>query len=430
MALVPAKCTQCGASIEVDPSQEAGICKSCGTAFITEKVIKNYNTFNVDKSVNIYLGGKGDSKKEERDDEIRGLFVSLDYTDRVDTYKRVVEILKKYPGSADAHTAAAIAIGELMTRDLEGSYVDDITDYEMYLDEVDGKDVYINISYPLGLLDKAKKLAKNEKERQTAIKAEQEFYQNVVCKLYEYYIRSNRLGPNRPKILEEAPISVEKILSRINPPEDKPAEVVETKPEPQKTKKERFNIFRCLFANDVYGWGGFISIMAIIAFAVCMILPGTREWLLARWFLFGIIVIFVILGIYIAFLAIRTESELVWSFNNKEYIDSLGIGETFKNNIGDHFTREKLIAFGVILTKDNYWYALIPYVDDTVMTYHIIRRLAEDLKNKTLKTEDIDWLYVHAQVFKALEIADEKKLYTEEEMLAHIKKETAKYKLK
>ena len=96
----------------------------------------------------------------------------------------------------------------------------------------------------------------------------------------------------------------------------------------------------------------------------------------------------------------------------------------------DGFTREKLIAFGVNLTKDNYWYALIPYIDDTVMTYHIIRRLAEDLKNKTLKTEDIDWLYVHAQVFKALEIAEEKKLYTEEEMLAHIKKETAKYKLK
>ena len=170
--------------------------------------------------------------------------------------------------------------------------------------------------------------------------------------------------------------------------------------------------------------------MAIIAFAVCMIIPVTREWLLARWFLFGIIVIFVLLGVYIAFLAIRTESELVWSFNNKEYIDSLGIGETFKNNIGDHFTREKLIAFGVILTKDNYLYAMIPYIDDTVMIYHIIRRLAEDLKTKKLKTEDIDWNFVHSQVYKALEIADEKKLYTEDEMIAHIKKETAKYKLR
>lgn len=37
MGLVVAKCTQCGANIEVDDSREAGICKYCGIAFITEK---------------------------------------------------------------------------------------------------------------------------------------------------------------------------------------------------------------------------------------------------------------------------------------------------------------------------------------------------------------------------------------------------------
>ena len=39
MALVPAICTQCGAQIDVDDTHEAGICKFCGTAFITEKAI-------------------------------------------------------------------------------------------------------------------------------------------------------------------------------------------------------------------------------------------------------------------------------------------------------------------------------------------------------------------------------------------------------
>lgn len=43
MGLVAAKCTQCGANIEVDDTKEAGICKYCGTAFITEKAINNYN---------------------------------------------------------------------------------------------------------------------------------------------------------------------------------------------------------------------------------------------------------------------------------------------------------------------------------------------------------------------------------------------------
>ena len=39
MALVPAKCTQCGGNIEVDDTHEAGICKFCGTPFVTEKAI-------------------------------------------------------------------------------------------------------------------------------------------------------------------------------------------------------------------------------------------------------------------------------------------------------------------------------------------------------------------------------------------------------
>ena len=45
MGFVAAKCTQCGANIEVDDTKEAGICKYCGTAFVTEKVINNYNTY-------------------------------------------------------------------------------------------------------------------------------------------------------------------------------------------------------------------------------------------------------------------------------------------------------------------------------------------------------------------------------------------------
>ena len=39
MALVAAKCTECGAAIEVEDTKDAGICNFCGTAFITQKVI-------------------------------------------------------------------------------------------------------------------------------------------------------------------------------------------------------------------------------------------------------------------------------------------------------------------------------------------------------------------------------------------------------
>ena len=41
--LVPAVCTQCGAALEVDPTQEAAVCKYCNTPFIVDKAIQNYN---------------------------------------------------------------------------------------------------------------------------------------------------------------------------------------------------------------------------------------------------------------------------------------------------------------------------------------------------------------------------------------------------
>lgn len=47
MPLVPAKCTQCGANLTVDTSQEAAVCSYCNTPFITEKAITYYNTTNV-----------------------------------------------------------------------------------------------------------------------------------------------------------------------------------------------------------------------------------------------------------------------------------------------------------------------------------------------------------------------------------------------
>ena len=62
----PAICTQCGGLIEVDETKEAGICASCGTAFITEKVISNYITNNntVNNITNINYGEKKDGDYE------------------------------------------------------------------------------------------------------------------------------------------------------------------------------------------------------------------------------------------------------------------------------------------------------------------------------------------------------------------------------
>ncbi len=91
MGLVAAKCTQCGANIEVDDTKEAGICKSCGTAFITEKAITNYNNYvtNNFAGANINVVGAN----------IDNLFILAknaeeigNYAEARDYYTRVLEI--------------------------------------------------------------------------------------------------------------------------------------------------------------------------------------------------------------------------------------------------------------------------------------------------------------------------------------------------
>ena len=62
---VPAICTQCGAHLEVDPTQEAAVCQYCGTPFIVQKAISNYNIQNATiehaDTVNVHVNSTADS---------------------------------------------------------------------------------------------------------------------------------------------------------------------------------------------------------------------------------------------------------------------------------------------------------------------------------------------------------------------------------
>ena len=58
--MVPAICSQCGAQVNVDASQETAFCTYCGAKFIVEKAINNYNikTANIGHAdtINVYAG--------------------------------------------------------------------------------------------------------------------------------------------------------------------------------------------------------------------------------------------------------------------------------------------------------------------------------------------------------------------------------------
>ena len=63
--LVPAVCTQCGASLQVDPNLEAAVCKYCNTPFIIEKAINNYNVryANIEHADNVNVDLRGSVKE-------------------------------------------------------------------------------------------------------------------------------------------------------------------------------------------------------------------------------------------------------------------------------------------------------------------------------------------------------------------------------
>jgi tetratricopeptide (TPR) repeat protein len=64
MGFVAARCTQCGADIEVDDTKEAGICRHCDTAFVTKRVINNHNT-NITKHITKNIHGREKTEAEE-----------------------------------------------------------------------------------------------------------------------------------------------------------------------------------------------------------------------------------------------------------------------------------------------------------------------------------------------------------------------------
>lgn len=54
-----AKCTSCGANLEVDETKDAGICPFCNSAYVTEKAIKNFSNVtnnNATTIINNYYG--------------------------------------------------------------------------------------------------------------------------------------------------------------------------------------------------------------------------------------------------------------------------------------------------------------------------------------------------------------------------------------
>ncbi len=89
MAFIAAKCPQCGANIKVDQTHDAGICPHCGTAFVTEKAINNYNVnYNVTKII-------GSVDEEDLLDDAMTLYQFGQKVKALDVFRRFTSAVPK-----------------------------------------------------------------------------------------------------------------------------------------------------------------------------------------------------------------------------------------------------------------------------------------------------------------------------------------------
>ena len=77
MPLIPAKCTQCNAELQIDPTKEQAYCEYCHTPFYTEKAVNNYNVSNV---TNVSAGVVNLQDERSLDNRVRSgeTFILLD----------------------------------------------------------------------------------------------------------------------------------------------------------------------------------------------------------------------------------------------------------------------------------------------------------------------------------------------------------------
>ncbi len=72
MPLVAAQCTNCGAALQVDNTKDAAVCQYCGSAFIVEKAIHNYeinNTYQIENANIVINDDKSFAKRLAAADE-------------------------------------------------------------------------------------------------------------------------------------------------------------------------------------------------------------------------------------------------------------------------------------------------------------------------------------------------------------------------
>lgn len=94
MPFIAAKCKQCGHNMQVDESLERGFCPACGTPYVKEDVVNNYNTYNTTnyqiEHADVVISDNGSVEKRLENAEVF-LTVHHDYFKAKTLFKSVTD---------------------------------------------------------------------------------------------------------------------------------------------------------------------------------------------------------------------------------------------------------------------------------------------------------------------------------------------------
>ncbi len=92
MPLIKASCSNCNAAIEIDDMQDSGICPYCGTKYIREKIVNNYNI------VNNYAGATINVSGPDIDTLLKNAILLSEHEDWHNAFVAVNTAIKDAPG--------------------------------------------------------------------------------------------------------------------------------------------------------------------------------------------------------------------------------------------------------------------------------------------------------------------------------------------
>lgn len=116
MAIVAAKCTNCGAILQVDRAQDAAICLHCGSAFIVEKAINHYHVTNQISADSVYIHS-GPAEFEIR----AGVLEKYNGTATEVVIPSGIQIIGHH-AFAECHGLTSVTIPEGVTEILSGAF--------------------------------------------------------------------------------------------------------------------------------------------------------------------------------------------------------------------------------------------------------------------------------------------------------------------